>query len=50
MKERIAEGLPYPVEDRDTEDSQIVANVEADHLIDRRCHHSRCRRANTTST
>ncbi len=39
MKERIAEGLPYPVEDRDTEDSQIVANVEADHLIDRRCHH-----------
>jgi N-methylhydantoinase B/acetone carboxylase alpha subunit len=39
MKERIEQGLPYPIADCDPEDSQIEAHVRAEHTRDRRCHH-----------
>lgn len=39
MKQRIAEGLPYPVSDRDPEHSELEANVQGDHLKDKYCYH-----------
>jgi N-methylhydantoinase B/acetone carboxylase alpha subunit len=39
MKERIEKGLPYPVQDVDSENSQISANINADETFDRRLYH-----------
>lgn len=39
MRERIAQGLPYPVSDRDPEDSDLLANVEGRSERDTRSTH-----------
>jgi N-methylhydantoinase B/oxoprolinase/acetone carboxylase alpha subunit len=39
MKKRIEAGLPYPVADRDPEDSLLDANVKGEHLKDKHCYH-----------
>jgi N-methylhydantoinase B/acetone carboxylase alpha subunit len=39
MKERFEQRLPYPVQDVDSENSQISANIKADETLDRRLYH-----------
>lgn len=41
MKQRIAEGRPYPVSDRDPEhsDLDLEANIQGEHLKDKYCYH-----------
>ncbi len=39
IKQRIAAGLPYPVAERDPEDSLLDCNVNGEHLKDKYCYH-----------
>jgi len=39
LEKRFAEQIPYPVRDFDSENSQMSANVDGEHLRDRRCFH-----------
>ena len=39
LKQRFAEQKPYPVCDRDSENSEIEANIQGDHLKDKFCIH-----------
>lgn len=39
MQRRIAEGLPYPVSDRDPENSELEMHIVGEHLKDKHCFH-----------
>lgn len=39
MQRRIAEGLPYPVSDRDPENSELEMRIVGEHLKDKHCFH-----------
>ena len=39
MKKRITENIPYPVSERDPENSELDANVQGEHLLDKYCYH-----------